>query len=138
MKAAADDRLVALVLNKVDEIKRLVLQSRAEVRSLGDLWPACESHGTACAYLQADSKLQAQGVALRRALSDELRESLRTSLGPRMDRSFNEVLGKMENAVCSGVDRMAAEVSRSSGIVAAMAEQHAQVMPNCACLCAGR
>ena len=77
--------------------------------------------------MQAESKLQAQSTALHRALVDELRECVRTSLGPRVDRALNEALGSMERAVCVGVERMNAEVSRSSDLVAEMAERHEQV-----------
>ena len=76
---------------------------------------------------QADSKFQTQGASLRRALADELRDCVRTSLGPRMDRALNDALEAMEHAVCIGVERMNAEVMRSSGIVTDMAERHEQV-----------
>ena len=89
-----------------------------------------------CTLSKAESKIQAQGAALRRALADELREYVRTSLGPRIDRALNDALRNMEDAVCSGVDRMNAEVSRSSGIVAEMADRHEQVGSRGACSCA--
>ena len=82
---------------------------------------------------QADSKLQTQGASLRRALADELRDCVRTSLGPRLDRALNDALGAMEHAVCSGVERMNVEVKRSSGIITDMAERHEQVGARCTC-----
>lgn len=41
--AATDERIVALLSSKFDDIKRLVLQSRAEVRCHDDLMPPCLS-----------------------------------------------------------------------------------------------
>jgi hypothetical protein len=44
-----------------------------------------------------------------------------------MDRALKEAMGSMEQAVCSGVERMNTEVSRSSSIIAEMAERQEQV-----------
>jgi hypothetical protein len=78
---------------------------------------------------QADSKLQAQSAALRRALTEELRECVRSALAPRLDRALGEALDQMEKAVCAGVDVMSAETARAAGLVDAMVERHEQACP---------
>lgn len=73
-----------------------------------------------------DEKLHAQGVVLRRVLAEELRECVRSSLAPRLDRALGEAFGQMEMVLSIGVEHLTSEAARSFGLVDAMARRHEQ------------
>ena len=124
--AAVETRLAAKMSSHFEDLTRLVLQSRAEVRRQEQIPSARADDCT-----QADSKLQAQCAALRRALTEELRECVHSALAPRLDRALEEAFEQMETAVCSGVDSMTAETARAAGLIDALVERNQQARSSC-------
>ena len=77
--------------------------------------------------VQADARLHTQGAALRRVLVDEIRECVRCSLVPSLEASLGEAFGQMELVLCTAVEQVTADASRSFDLVEAMGRRHEQV-----------
>lgn len=123
-KSAIDARM-DVVASQVDDLKRLILQSRSEVRHA-----ACSNRASyaTCCGSQGETKFTAQGAALRRVLVEELRECVRSSLVPSLDRALAEAFGQIEEAIDAGVERMNFATAQSSDLIASIAGRHEQVL----------